>query len=91
MPTLANSPADELVWSEASVDVTTRASSIDMFIGSRVPVKRLRVNHPARFSELLDTDCDTLDAHEAAELLNARLCFRLAIAGRAVGVLFSRL
>ena len=40
MSALANSPADELVQSEASVDVTTRASSIDMFIGSRVRIKR---------------------------------------------------
>jgi hypothetical protein len=40
MSTLANSPADELVQSEASVDVTTRPSSIDMFIGSRVRIKR---------------------------------------------------
>jgi hypothetical protein len=80
MSTLANSPADELVWSEASVDVTTRASSIDMFIGSRVRVKRTsRGITLQEFSELLDTDCDTLAAHEAgAERINARVLFQIA-------------
>jgi hypothetical protein len=69
MSTLANSPADELVWSEASVDVTARASSIDMFIGSS----------QQEFSELLDIDCDNLAAHEAgAERINARLLFQIA-------------
>jgi DNA-binding XRE family transcriptional regulator len=80
MSTLANSPADELVWSEASVDVTARASSIDMFIGSRVRVKRTsRGITQQEFSELLDIDCDTLAAHEAgAERINARLLFQIA-------------
>ena len=78
--TLANSPADELVRSEASVDAITRASSIDMFIGSRVRVKRTsRGMTLQEFSELLDIDCDTLAAHEAgAERINARLLFQIA-------------
>jgi DNA-binding XRE family transcriptional regulator len=80
MSTLANSPADELVWSEASLDATTRASSVDMFIGSRVRVKRTsRGITQQEFSELLDIDFDTVAAHEAgAERINARLLFRIA-------------
>jgi DNA-binding XRE family transcriptional regulator len=80
MSTLAHSPADELVESEAFVDVTTRASSIDMFIGSRVRVKRTsRGMTQQEFSELLDIDCDTLAAHEAgAERINARLLLQIA-------------
>jgi transcriptional regulator with XRE-family HTH domain len=80
MSTLANSPADELVWSEASLDATTQASSVDMFIGSRVRVKRTsRGMTRQEFSELLDIDCDTLAAHEAgAERINARLLFQIA-------------
>ena len=80
MSTLANSPADELVESEASVDVTARASSIDMFIGSRVRVKRTsRGMTQQEFSALLDIDWDTLAAHEAgAERINARLLFQIA-------------
>jgi DNA-binding XRE family transcriptional regulator len=80
MSTLANSPADELVQSEGSVDATTQASSIDMFIGSRVRIRRTsRGMTQHELSELLDIDCDTLDAHEAgAERINARLLFQIA-------------
>jgi DNA-binding transcriptional regulator YiaG len=80
MSTLANSHADELVRSEASMDATTQASSIDMFIGSRVRVKRTsRGMTQQEFSELLDIDCDTLDTHETgAERINARLLFQIA-------------
>jgi transcriptional regulator with XRE-family HTH domain len=62
------------------MEVTTRASSIDMFIGSRVRVKRTsRGMTQQEFSELLDIDCDTLAAHEAgAERINARLLFQFA-------------
>ena len=61
MSTLANSPADELVQSKASVDVTTRASSIDMFIGSRVRIKRTsRGMTRHELSELLNIDYDNL-------------------------------
>jgi hypothetical protein len=80
MPTLANSPADELLQSETSVDVRTPASSIDMFIGSRVRVKRTsRGMTQQELSELLDIDCDNLAAHEAgAERVNARRLFQIA-------------
>jgi DNA-binding XRE family transcriptional regulator len=80
MSTLANSPTDELVQSEASVGVTTRTSSIDMFIGSRVRIKRTsRGMTQHELSELLDIDCDTLAAHEAGvERINARLLFQIA-------------
>ena len=80
MFTLANSPADELVQSEASVDATTRASSIDTFIGSRVRVKRTsRGMTQQELSELLDIDCGTLAVHEAGvERINARLLFQIA-------------
>jgi DNA-binding XRE family transcriptional regulator len=74
------SPADDLVRSEASVDATTRPSSIDMFVGSRVRVKRTsRGMTQQEFSELLDIDCETLAAHEAGvERINARLLFQIA-------------
>ena len=80
MPTLANSPADEQVQSEASVDVTTRASSIDMFIGSRVRIRRTsRGMAQHELSTLLDIDRDTLAAHEAGvERINAKLLFQIA-------------
>jgi DNA-binding XRE family transcriptional regulator len=80
MSSLANSSADDLVRSEASVDATTQASSVDMFIGSRVRVKRTsRGMTQQEFSELLDIDCDTLAAHEAGvERINARLLFQIA-------------
>ncbi len=80
MFTLANSPADELVQSEASVDVTTRASSIDMFIGSCVRVKRTsRGMTQHELSELLGIDRNNLAACEAGEeRINANLLLRIA-------------
>jgi DNA-binding XRE family transcriptional regulator len=80
MPALANSSADELAQSEASVDVTTRASSIDMFIGSRVRIRRTSRGMPQQeFSDLLDIDRDTFAAHEAGvERINAKLLFQIA-------------
>ena len=80
MSTLANSPADELVQSEASVDVATRASSIDMFIGSRVRIKRTsRGMTQHELSELLNIDYDNLAAYEAGvERINAKLLFQIA-------------
>jgi transcriptional regulator with XRE-family HTH domain len=80
MSSLANSPAVELVRSEASLDATTQASSVDMFIASRVRVKRTsRGMTQQEVSELLDIDCDTLTAHEAGiERINARLLFQIA-------------
>jgi hypothetical protein len=80
MSTLAKSPADELVQSEGSVDATTQASSIDIFIGSRVRSRRTsRGMTQHELSELLDSDCDKLAAHEAGvERINARLLFQIA-------------
>ena len=80
MSTLANSPADELVQSEASVDVATRASSIDMFIGSCVRIKRTsRGMTQHELSELLNIDYDNLAAYEAGvERINAKLLFEIA-------------
>ena len=80
MSTLANSPADKLVWSEVSVDAATRAPSIDVFIGSRVRAKRTsRGMTQQEFCELVDIDGGTLAAHEAgAERINARLLFQIA-------------
>jgi len=80
MSTLANSHADTLVQSEASVGVTTRASPIDMFIGSCVRIKRTsRGMTQYELSELLDIDCDNLAAYEAGiERINAKLLFQIA-------------
>ena len=80
MSNLANSTADERLQSEADAGVTTRASSIDMFIGSCVRIRRTsRGMTPQEFSELLVIDCDTLAAHEAgAERINAKLLFQIA-------------
>jgi hypothetical protein len=67
MSSLANPPADDLVRSEASVDATTRASSVDMFIGSRVRVRRTsRGMTRQELSEQLDIDCDNLAAMKPA-------------------------
>jgi Helix-turn-helix len=79
MPTLVNSSADELVQSEASVDAA-RASSIDMFIGSRVRIRRTSRGIPQHeLSELLDIDCDKLAAYEAGvDRINAKLLFQIA-------------
>jgi hypothetical protein len=80
MSTLANSPADGLLQSAASVDVTSRASFIDMFIGSRVRIRRTsRGLTQQDFSELLDIDCDNLAANEAGvERIYAKLLFQIA-------------
>jgi DNA-binding XRE family transcriptional regulator len=80
MSTLANSPADELVQSEGSVDATTQASSIDMFIGSRVRIRRTsRGMTQHELSELLDIDRDNLATNEAgAKRSNAKLLFEIA-------------
>jgi transcriptional regulator with XRE-family HTH domain len=80
MSTLANSPADELVQSEASMDAITRASSIDMFIGSRVRIGRTsRGMTQQDLSGLLDVDCDNLASYEAGgERINAKLLLQIA-------------
>ena len=80
MSSLADPPADDLVRSEASVDATTQASSVDMFIGSCVRIRRTSRGMPQQeFSDLLNIDRDTFAAHEAGvERINAKLLFRIA-------------
>jgi ribosome-binding protein aMBF1 (putative translation factor) len=80
MSTLANSPGDELLQSEGSVDVTPYASPIDMYIGSRVRIRRTSRGMTQKdLSELLDIDCDNLAAYEAGvERVNAKLLFQIA-------------
>jgi transcriptional regulator with XRE-family HTH domain len=80
MSTVANSPADELLQSEASVDAPTPASSIDMFIASRLRIRRISRGMTRQdLSELLNIDCDALAAHEVGvERINAKLLFQIA-------------
>jgi transcriptional regulator with XRE-family HTH domain len=80
MSTLANSPADELVQSEASVEATSRTSSIDVFIGSRVRIRRTsRGMTQQDLSDLLGIDRDNLAAYEAGvERINAKILFQIA-------------
>jgi transcriptional regulator with XRE-family HTH domain len=80
MSTLANPPAGELVPSEAHADVTDRVSSIDMFIGTRVRIRRTsRGVTQQDLSQLLDIDRDNLAAHEAGvDRINAKLLFQIA-------------
>jgi transcriptional regulator with XRE-family HTH domain len=79
MSTLARS-ADELVQSEASVDPTARASSINMFIASRVRIRRTSRGMTRRdLSELLDIDRNSLAAYEGGVArINAKLLFQIA-------------
>jgi transcriptional regulator with XRE-family HTH domain len=80
MSTVANSTAGELVRPEIAVGVTTRVSSIDMFIASRVRVRRTSRGMTQRdLSEQLDIDCDNLAACEAGvKRINATLLFQIA-------------
>ena len=80
MSTLANSPADEVVPSEAPVDVTTHTSPIDMFIGGRVRIRRTsRGMTQQDLSDLLGIDRYNLAAHEAGvERVNAKILFQIA-------------
>ena len=71
---------DRPVQSASTVDIITRACSIDMWIGSRVRVKRtsLRMTQQ-QFSQLLDIDYDKLTGYERGEeRINANLLFRIA-------------
>jgi ribosome-binding protein aMBF1 (putative translation factor) len=63
-----------------SVDSTTRTSLVDVWIGSRVRIKRTsRGMSPQEFSKLLDIDQNGLAAFEAgAKRINANLLFRIA-------------
>ena len=56
----------KLLQSEGSVDVTPYASPIDVYIGSRVRIRRTSRGMTQKdLSELLDIDCDNLAAYEA--------------------------
>ena len=63
-----------------ALDRSARASSIDMWIGSRVRIKRTSRGMSQReFSKLMGIDQNDLAAFEAgAERVNANLLFRMA-------------
>jgi transcriptional regulator with XRE-family HTH domain len=80
MSTLASLPSDEMLQAEASVNVPSRASFIDMFVGSRVRIRRTsRGMTQQDLAELLGVDCDSLAACEAGvERINAKLLLQIA-------------
>jgi hypothetical protein len=72
--------ADELVKSTIDVDLAKRTSPVDVWIGSRVRIRRTSqgIGH-REFSKLLDIDQDALAAFEAgAERINAKLLFLIS-------------
>jgi DNA-binding XRE family transcriptional regulator len=79
VPTRVMAIADELVQSAIKVDSTVR-SPVDMWVGSRVRIKRTsRGMTKHEFSRLLGIDRNDLAAFEAgAERINANLLFRIA-------------
>jgi DNA-binding transcriptional regulator YiaG len=80
MPTQAMATADELVQSPIYVDSTSRTSPVDMWIGSRVRIKRTsRGMSQQEFCKLLGIGWNDLAAFEAgAKRINANLLFRVA-------------
>ena len=80
MPTRAMATAEESVQSAIDVDSTPRTSPVDMWIGSRVRIKRTsRGISQQEFSKLLDIGWNDLAAFEAgAKRINANLLFRVA-------------
>ena len=72
--------ADESVQSAIDVDPTPRMSPVDMWIGSRVRIKRTsRGMSQQEFCTLLGIDWNDLAAFEAgAKRINANLLFRVA-------------
>jgi transcriptional regulator with XRE-family HTH domain len=72
--------ADELVQSPINVDSATRISPVDMWIGSRVRIKRTsRGMSQHEFCKLMGIDRNRLAAFETgAERINANLLFRIA-------------
>jgi ribosome-binding protein aMBF1 (putative translation factor) len=80
MSTLARTPADDIHRACGLKQVPSRASFIDMFIGSRVRIRRTsRGLTQQDLSKLLDIDCDNLAAYEAGvERINARVLFQIA-------------
>jgi hypothetical protein len=72
--------ADKLVQSVTTVDSTTSAPSSNVWIGSRLRIKRTsRGMTTQELSKLLGIDCNNLAACEAGEeRINAHLLFRIA-------------
>jgi transcriptional regulator with XRE-family HTH domain len=80
MPTRVMTRADEWGQSAVDVDSTPRTSPVDMWIGSRVRIKRTsRGVSQQEFSKQLDIGWNDLAAFEAgAKRINANLLFRVA-------------
>ena len=80
MPTRAMAITDEAVQSAVDVGSTPRKSPVDMWIGSRVRIKRTsRGISEQEFCRLLDIGWNDLAAFEAgAKRINANLLFRVA-------------
>jgi hypothetical protein len=80
MPTRAMATADKSVQSAIGVDSTRRTSPVDMWIGSRVRIKRTsRGMSQQEFCTLLCIDWNDLATFEAgAKRINANLLFRVA-------------
>ena len=76
--------ADELAKSAIHINSAKRTSLIDVWIGSRVRIKRTSQGMSQReFSELLGIDQNDLATFEAgAERINANLLFRI---GKSLG------
>jgi DNA-binding transcriptional regulator YiaG len=72
--------ADELLQSAINMDSTTRTSLVDVWIGSRVRIKRTSGGMSQQeFSKLLGIDQNALAAFEAGvERIHANLLFRIA-------------
>jgi transcriptional regulator with XRE-family HTH domain len=80
MPTRAMATADESLQSAIGLDSTPRTSPVDMWIGSRVRIRRTsRGVSRQEFCTLLGIDWNDLAAFEAgAKRINANLLFRVA-------------
>src|ERR1700731_3365251 len=80
MPTRVMTTADESVQSTIDVDSTRRTSPVDLWIGSRVRIKRTsRGMSQQEFCKLLGVSRNDLAAFESgAKRINANLLFRVA-------------
>ena len=80
MPTLDTSAADDLAQSAIEVGPTGRVSPVDVWVGSRVRIKRTsRGISEQEFSSSLSIDGNDLAALEAGQRrINAALLFRIA-------------
>ena len=80
MPTRVMTTADEWGQSAIDVDSTPRTSPVDMWIGSRVRIKRTsRGMSQQEFCKLLGVSRNDLAAFESgAKRINANLLFRVA-------------